>query len=277
MVLKRLKQYLDLLQNEGSDVEYDDLMSALKEAAANNTNVYLIDKNGKMVAYAAETGFSASEFDEEWIVNQRIPDDLNNSLLKIGAVTVHDGHEKVSMLVAPIVGGRRIGSLLFAGEGSKFNDADFIVAEFAATTIGMVIANRIDLMQKMRLKKSNWPVRPSRAFPIRRSWQCSISSMSLMGTKVCLLPAGLPIMPALPICDRQCSAQLASAGVVESRSLGMKGTYLRILNKEIRNEFEQQRYPYPKRSLDNPGLRIKTTRPPLYIGRSFSALESALW
>ena len=40
--------------------------------------------------------------------------------------------------------------------------------------------------------------------------------------------------------------KLASANVVESRSLGMKGTYLRILNKEIRNEFEQQRYPYPK-------------------------------
>ena len=149
MVLKRLKQYFDLLQNEGSDVEYEDLLSALKEAAVENTNVYLIDKNGKIAAYAADTEFSASEFDEEWIVNQRIPDDLNNSLLKIGAVTVYDGHEKANMLVAPIVGGsRRIGSLLFAGEKSKFNEDDFIIAEFAATTIGMVIANRIDIMQE---------------------------------------------------------------------------------------------------------------------------------
>ena len=37
--------------------------------------------------------------------------------------------------------------------------------------------------------------------------------------------------------------KLASANVIESRSLGMKGTYLRILNKEIRRELEAQRYP----------------------------------
>ena len=60
VALKRLKQYFDLLQNEGSDVEYGDLLTALQEAAADNTNVYLIDKNGKIIAYAADNGFSAS-------------------------------------------------------------------------------------------------------------------------------------------------------------------------------------------------------------------------
>lgn len=41
--------------------------------------------------------------------------------------------------------------------------------------------------------------------------------------------------------------KLASANVIESRSLGgMKGTYLRILNPEIRKEFEKQWYPHPK-------------------------------
>jgi len=42
--------------------------------------------------------------------------------------------------------------------------------------------------------------------------------------------------------------KLASANVIESRSLGMKGTYLRILNREIRRELEAQRYPYIKDS-----------------------------
>jgi len=40
--------------------------------------------------------------------------------------------------------------------------------------------------------------------------------------------------------------KLASANVIESRSLGMKGTYLRILNKEIRKEFDRQWYPHTK-------------------------------
>jgi len=40
--------------------------------------------------------------------------------------------------------------------------------------------------------------------------------------------------------------KLASANVIESRSLGMKGTYLRVLNPEIRKEFEKQWYSHPK-------------------------------
>ncbi|HHX01536.1 MAG TPA: GTP-sensing pleiotropic transcriptional regulator CodY [Firmicutes bacterium] len=251
MVLKRLKQYFDLLQNEGSDVEYEDLLSALKEAAVENTNVYLIDKNGKIAAYAADTEFSASEFDEEWIVNQRIPDDLNNSLLKIGAVTVYDGHEKANMLVAPIVGGsRRIGSLLFAGEKSKFNEDDFIIAEFAATTIGMVIANRIDIMQEDEAQE----------IKLARSAIKSLSYSEILAMQHIFdeLDGNEGLLVASRIADNagitrsvivNALRKLASAGVVESRSLGMKGTYLRILNKEIRNEFERQRYPYPKKDL----------------------------
>ena len=40
--------------------------------------------------------------------------------------------------------------------------------------------------------------------------------------------------------------KLASANVIESRSLGMKGTYLRIINPEIRKEFEKQWFTHPK-------------------------------
>lgn len=40
--------------------------------------------------------------------------------------------------------------------------------------------------------------------------------------------------------------KLASANVIESRSLGMKGTYLRVLNPEIRKEFEKQWFSEPK-------------------------------
>lgn len=249
VVLKRLKQYFDLLQNEGSDVEYGDLLTALQEAAADNTNVYLIDKNGKIIAYAADNGFSASAFDEEWIVNQRIPDDLNNSLLKIGAVTVFEGYEAAKMLVAPIVGGsRRIGSLLFAGEDSKFGDEDIIIAEFAATTIGMVISNRLDLMQEDEAQE----------IKLARSAIKSLSYSEILAMQHIFdeLDGNEGLLVASRIADNagitrsvivNALRKLASAGVVESRSLGMKGTYLRILNKEIRNEFERQRYPYPKK------------------------------
>jgi transcriptional pleiotropic repressor len=147
MVLKRIKSFLDLLQTQGNDLTYADLISALKEASDNS--IYLVDKNGRILAHSVDSEFSDSGYDEEWLVNERVPDELNNSLLRIGAVTEFEGFEAANILVAPVVGGsRRVGSLLFAGTDAKFDDDDMVIAEFAATAIGMIIANRIDLQQE---------------------------------------------------------------------------------------------------------------------------------
>jgi len=244
-----MKRFLDLLQNEGNEVAYSDLCLSLKEAMPENINVYLVDKTGKMLAYALEEGFTSSAYDEEWIINRMLPDELSNSLMKIGAVTIYDGFEKANILVAPIVGGgRRIGSLLFAAPNASFDENDFIIAEFAATTIGMIIANRIDLMQEDEAQEVK----------LARSAIKSLSYSEILAMQHIFdeLDGDEGLLVASRIADNagitrsvivNALRKLASAGVVESRSLGMKGTYLRILNKEIRNEFDRQRYPYPKR------------------------------
>lgn len=246
MVLKKIKNYLDLLQNQGSDVTYKSLVFALKEAT--DKNVFLVDKNGRVVVHSLDAEFTDASYAEEWLANEMVPDELNNSLLRIGAVTELEGFNSADILVAPIVGGgRRVGSLLFAGVDGEFNEDDIIIAEFAATTIGMIIANRIDLQQEDEAQEVK----------LARSAINSLSYSEILAMQHIFdeLDGNEGLLVASRIADNagitrsvivNALRKLASAGVVESRSLGMKGTYLRILNKEIRNEFERQRYPYPK-------------------------------
>ena len=43
-----------------------------------------------------------------------------------------------------------------------------------------------------------------------------------------------------PLCDCQCTSEIESAGIIESRSLGMKGTYLKVLIPDIFEEIKKE-------------------------------------
>ena len=40
-------------------------------------------------------------------------------------------------------------------------------------------------------------------------------------------------------CNSKCPRKFESAGVIESKSLGMKGTYIRVLNENLLDELEK--------------------------------------
>ncbi len=243
-----MKRFLDLLQNEGGEATYSDLGHTLKDAVADNVSVYLVDKNGRLLAYSLEAGFSTTNFDEKWLAKEVLPDDLNTSFLKVGAVSELTGPNREQILVAPIIGAsRRVGSILFVGNDVQFDQEDVVIAEFAATTVGMIIANIIDVMEEDEAQEIR----------LARSAINSLSYSEILAMQHIFdeLDGEEGLLVASRIADNagitrsvivNALRKLASAGVVESRSLGMKGTYLRILNKEIRGEFERQRYPYPK-------------------------------
>lgn len=251
MVLKRMRRFIQLLQSEGNEARYSDLVVALKEAMAGDVVIYLVDKQGKILSVAHEGALETTEFDEEWMINKRIPEDLNTSLLKIGAVGEANVLEGYYTLVAPVVGnGRRVGSALFVSFASKFKEDDIVVAEFGATSIGMIIGQTITGIEEDEAQEVR----------IARSAINSLSYSEILAMQHIFdeLEGDEGLLVASRIADNagitrsvivNALRKLASANVVESRSLGMKGTYLRILNREIRNEFERQRYPYPKTPL----------------------------
>ncbi|HHV94205.1 MAG TPA: GTP-sensing pleiotropic transcriptional regulator CodY [Firmicutes bacterium] len=240
-----------VLQNDGSAVDFNDLAEALR-LSYDNTSVYIISKKGKVLGYSLEDGAERTPFDEGWIDTLRVPNDLNSSLLKVGALS--SGKEPGAMLgtecamIVPVVGGgRRVGTLLFVRSKGEFSEDDEVIAEYASTAVGIIISVAIDEEYEAELEERR----------MARSALRSLSYSEIMAVQHIFdeLEGDEGLLVASRIADEagitrsvivNALRKLASANVIESRSLGMKGTYLRILNKEIRRELEAMRYPQIK-------------------------------
>ncbi|NLY11620.1 MAG: GTP-sensing pleiotropic transcriptional regulator CodY [Firmicutes bacterium] len=247
MLIKRMKDLTQLLQQEGNKVEFDDFCAAVRKGM-DNSNVYLINRRGKLLGYALEEGYENTPFDQEWLATGEVDEELHSTLLKIGASSIIQGDNGEAILCAPVVGAsRRVASLIFVRQDGTFSDDDFVIAEIAATAIGMAISYVISEEEEDEMQETR----------IARSAIKSLSYSEVLAMQHILdeLDGDEGLLVASRIADEagitrsvivNALRKLASANVVESRSLGMKGTYLRILNKELRAEFEKQRYPYPK-------------------------------
>lgn len=257
MLLKRMARLTSILQKEGSSVDFADLAGALRESLA-ATSIYVVSRKGKLLGHsvAGESGYST--FDADWIDSGYLPEDLATSLLKVGAIVSGRDAEKIldvnNALVAPIIGsGRRVGTLVVLGEG-EFGVEELALSEYASTTIGLIIAYALDEEEEEEAEEKR----------MARSAIKSLSYSEILAMQHIFdeLQGDEGLLVASRIADQagitrsvivNALRKLASANVIESRSLGMKGTYLRVLNKEIRPELEHQRYPY----LNSPSLLKK--------------------
>lgn len=253
MLLKKVNKITELLQREGDAVDFSDLAAALAEAMG-NAEVYVISRKGKVLGHSLADGFPQTDFDPSWIEDSQISDDLATALLKVGALSSGAESRKLTgfspSLVAPAVGsGRRVGTILVIGTGEEFPEEDWILMEYAATVVGLIVANAIDEEEEDEAVG-------------RRMARSAINSLSYSEIRAMQhifdeLEGDEGVLVASRIADRagitrsvvvNALRKLASADVIESRSLGMKGTYLRILNQEIRKELDRQRYPYLRES-----------------------------
>lgn len=250
MLIKRTQAFMNTLQREGNEVKFGELCSALR-SGFEQTSVYLSSRRGKILAYALEEGFENTPFDQEWLAEGMLPEEINNMVLKVGALTETTAPSGETIMVVPVVGSnKRVGTLLFVKDGGSFTDEDTIIGEFSATAVGMVISHAIDEEEEDEAQEGK----------LARSAVKSLSYSEILAMQRIFdeLEDDEGLLVASRIADQagitrsvivNALRKLASANVIESRSLGMKGTYLRILNKEIRNEFERQRYPYPKNEI----------------------------
>lgn len=138
-------------------------------------------------------------------------------------------------MVVPIVGGKeRAGTLLVAREGQAFAEEDIVLAEYGATIIGMeIIRSRADELES-----------EARTRAAVQSAVASLSFSELEAVEHILQEMESPegLLVASKIADRagitrsvivNALRKLECAGILEARSLGMKGTYIKVLNDKI--------------------------------------------
>lgn len=142
--------------------------------------------------------------------------------------------------IVPIIGGGdRLGTLILSRLQDTFKDDDLILAEYGATVVGMEILR----------EKSEEIEEEARSKAVVQMAISSLSYSELEAIEHIFeeLDGNEGLLVASKIADRvgitrsvivNALRKLESAGVIESRSLGMKGTYIKVLNNKFLIELE---------------------------------------
>jgi len=136
-------------------------------------------------------------------------------------------------LIAPAHTGReRMGTLLVLRQGGRFEEKDRLLAEYAAVILALARAGREDEARSREAVKT-------------ALGSLSFSEREAVAQVLSELPGEEGIVVASRVADRagitrsvivNALRKLESAQLIEARSLGMKGTYIKILNPQLTEE-----------------------------------------
>lgn len=252
LLIKTRKLNKILQQTGEKKVSFGELASILMEIL--ESNVYISSRRGKILGASMMIQSESSIVVEEDTGDQVFPDGYNEELLKIveteSDVTgdrlleifryEHESYDKYVTIV-PINGnGQRLGTLVLARHKNMFRDEDLVLAEYAATVVGMeILRSKTEVIEEEARKK---------AVVQMAIGTLSYSELEAIEHIFEELDGNEGLLVASKIADRvgitrsvivNALRKFESAGVIESRSLGMKGTHIRILNDKLLDELEQ--------------------------------------
>ncbi|NLM98224.1 MAG: GTP-sensing pleiotropic transcriptional regulator CodY [Halanaerobiaceae bacterium] len=244
-----------LLQSTGGrPVDFSEMADVLSEAI--NSNVYIAGKQGKIYGYSFSDEFECDIMEEKVIAKKEFPAEYNKNLLKIRETVANikqDGEncvfaeeneclfkDKLTTIIPIIGGGDRLGTLVLAKYGEEFSAHDLILGEYGATVVGMeILRSKSEKIEKEARKKA--------------AVQIAIDTLSYSELEAIEhifeeLDGKEGLLVASKIADRvgitrsvivNALRKFESAGVIESRSLGMKGTFIKVLNDYLLEELEK--------------------------------------
>lgn len=252
LLLQKTRKLNKILQQPGDKaVSFTNLSESLREIL--ESNVYVSSKKGKVL------GFSLSDHEDSNLETNEETGELvfskeyNNELLKIVDSAQNLTQEDILRVfkndidsfskfvtIVPINGnGQRLGTLIVARHEAEYTDEDLILAEYAATVVGMEI---------IRAKSAEFQEEARKKTIVQMAiGTLSFSELEAIEHIFNELDGMEGLLVASKIADRvgitrsvivNALRKFESAGVIESRSLGMKGTYIRILNERLLEELK---------------------------------------
>jgi transcriptional pleiotropic repressor len=237
-----------LHNNSSSKVVFTDICEVLTEILA--SNVLVISKKGKVLGASrcVETReLSELIVDEvggfiDPMLNERLLGILstkeNVNLATLGFVTDVSGY---SAIIAPIdIAGERLGTLFVYRTEQSYDIDDIILTEYGTTVVGL------EMLRSVNEESAE----ESRKIQIVKS---AISTLSFSELEAIIhifdeLGGKEGILVASKIADRvgitrsvivNALRKFESAGVIESRSSGMRGTYIKVLNDVVFDELDK--------------------------------------
>ncbi len=235
-----------LHNNNSSKVVFTDICQVMKEIIA--SNVLVISKKGKVL------GLSYSENVEcihelidvgvggfiDGLLNERLLGVLstkeNVNLLTLGFE--NEDIRRFQAVISPIeIAGERLGTLFVYRNEEQYGIDDIILCEYGSTVVGLEMLRAVNEENAEEVRKVN--VVKSAINTL------SFSEMEAIVHIFDELDGTEGILVASKIADRvgitrsvivNALRKFESAGIIESRSSGMKGTYIKVLNDAVYSE-----------------------------------------
>ncbi|MEA4901482.1 GTP-sensing pleiotropic transcriptional regulator CodY [Desulfitobacterium sp.] len=238
----------------GHPVDFEEMAQVLSEAIV--ANCYIIGRRGKIMGYSFMPDFNCDTMEDIVVHSERFPESYNEGLMKITETTsnasqvangcVFNNNErchfnnKISTIVPVLGGGERVGTLVLAKFDEEFTDEDLVLAEYGGTVVGMEIL-------RVKAERAEEEARKKAAVQIAVG-TLSYSELEAVEHIFSELGGGDGLLVASKVADRvgitrsvivNALRKFESAGVIESKSLGMKGTYIRVLNDYLLDELDK--------------------------------------
>mgnify|MGYP003316897689 CR=1 FL=1 len=238
-----------LHNNNSSKVVFSDICKVMREIL--NSNVLVISKKGKVLGVGNAPGIDVIDELIQNNVGGFIDPMLNERLLgvlstkeNVNLATLgfeHIDFTKFQAIISPIeIAGERLGTLFVYKCNVSYDIDDIILCEYGTTVVGLEMLRAVN--------EEN--AEESRKLAVVHS---AISTLSFSEMEAIThifdeLNGSEGILVASKIADRvgitrsvivNALRKFESAGVIESRSSGMKGTYIKILNDSVFDEIEK--------------------------------------
>ncbi|GEN82035.1 GTP-sensing transcriptional pleiotropic repressor CodY [Sporosarcina luteola] len=244
-----------LQETAGKPVNFKEMAEKLSSVI--ECNAFIVSRKGKLLGLEIHHQIE-NERMKQMFVDRKFPEEYTKKLFEVNETSSNiDVYSVYSVFpeeerelfknglttVVPIIGGgERLGTLLLARLQEEFTEDDLILAEYGATVVGMEI---------LREKAEEIEVEARSKAVV----QMAINSLSYSEHEAIEhifneLDGNEGLLVASKIADRvgitrsvivNALRKLESAGVIESRSLGMKGTYIKVLNSKFLEELENQK------------------------------------
>lgn len=253
-LLQKTRRINKILQKSGSQhINFKEIAETLRDVIS--TNVFVVSRRGKLLGYAIKQEIENDRM-KQMLLERQFPMEYTENLLKVEETSANlDINSELTAFptenkelfstglttIVPIVGGgQRLGTLVLARLNEEFNDDDLILAEYGATVIGMEILH----------EKTQEIEEEARSKAVVQMAISSLSYSELEAVEHIFneLDGEEGLLVASKIADRvgitrsvivNALRKLESAGVIESRSLGMKGTFIKVLNDKFLTELEK--------------------------------------